>query len=75
MCRREETHFRVLRVLAGYVLHGAMLPRRGLVYHHTPRQSVTRGSVFRPATPGEAWEAILLPLAPHGVRAGGRRDA
>lgn len=39
-----------------------MHPRQGLVYHQSPRQLVTGGSIFRPSTPGEAWEAILLLL-------------
>ena len=34
--------------------------RLGLAHHQSPQQLETVGSCFRPSTPGEAWETILL---------------
>lgn len=43
-------------------LYDAMHPRQSLVYHLSPHQLAAGGSIFRPTTPGEAWEAIILHL-------------
>ena len=69
-------HSRVLKATRSTHCATRLHSRLGLAHHQSPQQLATVGSCFRPSTPGEAWETILL-APPTSRRVGGdaMRDA